>query len=134
MLVKWILNSINASLRKTIPYFEEARPLWDLLRRRFNVSNSQQKQKIKKALAEYRQPKNMSLAEYFGMLQPLWDALATYNPIPACRCGKCDCDLRDVLQARFDEECCHDFLYDINEKLFTHLRSSLLALTSSTYP
>ncbi|GAA0138708.1 hypothetical protein LIER_00401 [Lithospermum erythrorhizon] len=28
----------------------------------------------------------MSVADYFGKLQPLWDELATYNPPPACNC------------------------------------------------
>ncbi|GAA0163208.1 hypothetical protein LIER_39555 [Lithospermum erythrorhizon] len=68
----------------------------------------------------------MFVAEYFGMLQPLWDALGTYNLVPACRCGKCECNLGELFQARFDEECFHDFLCGINDELFGHLRSSLL--------
>ncbi|GAA0174579.1 hypothetical protein LIER_27946 [Lithospermum erythrorhizon] len=31
MLVQWILNTIDLSLRKTIPYSEEARQLWVVL-------------------------------------------------------------------------------------------------------
>uniref|UniRef100_A0A803KWU7 Eukaryotic translation initiation factor 3 30 kDa subunit n=1 Tax=Chenopodium quinoa TaxID=63459 RepID=A0A803KWU7_CHEQI len=32
MLVQWILNTIDPSVKQTIPYFEEAEPLWNLLR------------------------------------------------------------------------------------------------------
>ncbi|GAA0163353.1 hypothetical protein LIER_19241 [Lithospermum erythrorhizon] len=69
----------------------------------------------------------MSVAEYFGMLQRLWDALVSYKPISACRCGKCECNLGELFQACFDEDCFHDFLCGNNDELFGHLHSSLLA-------
>ncbi|GAA0152796.1 hypothetical protein LIER_11187 [Lithospermum erythrorhizon] len=76
MLVQWILNTIDVSLRKTLPYFEEARPSWVVLQKRFDVGNGTRKQQIKEALADCKQSKTMSVAEYFGKLQPLWDELA----------------------------------------------------------
>lgn len=93
MLVQWILNTIDPSVKKTLPYFEEAKPLWDVLKQRFDVGNGPRKQQIKAALADCRQTKTMSIAEYFGRLQPLWDELATYNPLPICRCGGCKCEI-----------------------------------------
>lgn len=68
MLVQWILNTIDPSIKKTLPYFEEAKPLWDVLKQRFDIGNGPRKQQIKKALAECSQPKHMSMAEYFGHL------------------------------------------------------------------
>lgn len=69
----------------------------------------------------------MSIAEYFGLLQPLWDELATYNPLPNCTCGKCTCNLGVSLQTRLDEDRLQDFLFGVNVDLYGHLRSSILA-------
>ncbi|GAA0148853.1 hypothetical protein LIER_08182 [Lithospermum erythrorhizon] len=44
MLVQWILNTTELSLRKTISYFEEACPLWAVLQRRFDVGSGTRKQ------------------------------------------------------------------------------------------
>ncbi|GAA0149364.1 hypothetical protein LIER_36915 [Lithospermum erythrorhizon] len=54
-----------------------------MLQKRFDVGHGTRKQQIKEELAEYKQSKTMSVAEYFGKFQPLWDELAEYNPLPA---------------------------------------------------
>ena len=69
----------------------------------------------------------MSIAEYFGQLQPLWDELATYNSLPSCKCGKCTCDIGAHLQARLDEVRLQDFLFGVNVDLYSHMRSSILS-------
>lgn len=101
-----------------MPYFEEVKPLWDVLQHRFNVGNGPRKQQIKALLSECKQPKSMTIADYFGTLQPLWDELATYNPLPVCKCGGCTCNIGAELQARLDEDRLQDFLYGINADLY----------------
>ncbi|GAA0153680.1 hypothetical protein LIER_11856 [Lithospermum erythrorhizon] len=64
----------------------------------------------------------MSVADYFGKLERLWDDLAACNPIPACVCG-----LGEQFQQRLDEEKFHNFLYGLDATRFGHLRSQLLA-------
>ncbi|CAO2825105.1 unnamed protein product [Amaranthus hypochondriacus] len=127
MLVQWILNTIDVSIKKTLPYFEEVKPLWDVLKQRFNVGNEPRKQQIKKALAECIQTKNMSIVEYFGQLRPLWDELATYNPLPSCKCGQCTCKISEQLQARLDEDRLQDFLFGVNVDLYGNMRSTILS-------
>ncbi|CAO2839672.1 unnamed protein product [Amaranthus hypochondriacus] len=51
MVVQWILNTIEPSIKKTLPYYEEAKPLWTVLQKRFNIGNGPRKQQIKKVLA-----------------------------------------------------------------------------------
>ncbi|GAA0175078.1 hypothetical protein LIER_41841 [Lithospermum erythrorhizon] len=63
----------------------------------------------------------MSVADYFGKLEKLWDDLTACNPIPACVCG-----LGEQFQQRIDEEKFHDFLYGLDATRFGHLRSQLL--------
>ncbi|GAA0173399.1 hypothetical protein LIER_27024 [Lithospermum erythrorhizon] len=63
MLVQWILNTVDSSLRKMIPYFEEARPLWAVLQGRFNVGSGTRKQHLKTTLAECKQTSTISIGE-----------------------------------------------------------------------
>ncbi|KMS96641.1 hypothetical protein BVRB_8g201040 [Beta vulgaris subsp. vulgaris] len=81
----------------------------------------------KAALAACQQPKTMSIAEYFGKLQPLWDELATYNPLPFCACGGCKCNIAALLQACLDEDRLQDFLYGVNVELYRNMCSSILS-------
>ncbi|GAA0147069.1 hypothetical protein LIER_42937 [Lithospermum erythrorhizon] len=39
MLVSWILRSMEPRLAQTVPYFEEAKTLWDYLAKRFFIAN-----------------------------------------------------------------------------------------------
>ncbi|GAA0156465.1 hypothetical protein LIER_38274 [Lithospermum erythrorhizon] len=39
MLISWIMRSIEPRLALTVPYFEEVKPLWDYLEKRFSVAN-----------------------------------------------------------------------------------------------
>ena len=52
MIVQWILNTIDPSIKKTLPYYVKAKPLWDVLWHSFYIGNGPRKQQIKKALAE----------------------------------------------------------------------------------
>ncbi|GAA0150606.1 hypothetical protein LIER_09513 [Lithospermum erythrorhizon] len=69
----------------------------------------------------------MSVAEYFGKLQPFWDEFATYNPIPSSTCGRCTCGLGELFQKRQDDDRLHDFRSGIYSDAFGALCSSLLA-------
>ncbi|GAA0145512.1 hypothetical protein LIER_05693 [Lithospermum erythrorhizon] len=64
----------------------------------------------------------MSVADYFGKVEKLWDQLAAINPVPACVCGE-----SEQFQLKLDEDKFHDFLYGINRERYGHLRSQLLA-------
>ncbi|GAA0161896.1 hypothetical protein LIER_39317 [Lithospermum erythrorhizon] len=127
MLVQWILNTIDSSLRKTIPYFEEARPLWAVLKRRFDVGSGTPKHHLNAALAECKQTATMTIGDYFGKLQPLWDELATYDPIPSCCCGFCVCDLGEKFLRKQDNDRLYEFLCGIYVEKFGALCSSLLS-------
>ncbi|GAA0174819.1 hypothetical protein LIER_28129 [Lithospermum erythrorhizon] len=86
------------------------------------MSNGQHKQELKHALSECKQTSTMSVADYFGKLEKLWDDLAAFNPVLACVCG-----MSKQFQQKLDEEIFLDFLYGINREHYGHLRSQLLA-------
>ncbi|XP_020270742.1 uncharacterized protein LOC109845904 [Asparagus officinalis] len=119
-LVQWIMNSIE-NQKNSIPYFEEAKPLWDLLQRRFTVSNGQRQQELKYELAQCKQTATMSVASYFGKLEKLWDEIDNYNPVPACICG-----MSEEFQKKKDEAKFHDFLFGINQERYGNLAFSII--------
>ena len=55
MVVSWILNTIESSLRSTISYMENAKELWDDIKERFSVANGPRIQQLKSELAECKQ-------------------------------------------------------------------------------
>ncbi|GAA0187559.1 hypothetical protein LIER_34847 [Lithospermum erythrorhizon] len=133
MFVQWILNTIDSSLRKTIRYFEEARRPWIfydvvlMLGAELGSNTVTRKQHLKSTLAEGKKVAGMSIADYFRKLQPLWDELATYDPIPSCLCGFCICDLGETFQLKYDNDRLHEFLCGIHVERFGALHSSILS-------
>ncbi|PNX70993.1 hypothetical protein L195_g057949 [Trifolium pratense] len=57
MLVSWVLNTVEPSLRSTISYQENVKDLWEDIKERFSVGNGPRIQQIKSELAECRQTK-----------------------------------------------------------------------------
>lgn len=92
MLIGWVVQSIDASLRSSITYTETVRELWNDLLQRFSVGNGPRILQIRSHISRCRQS-GQSVAVYYGNLKKLWDELATYVPPKTCTCGKCSCDL-----------------------------------------
>ncbi|GAA0159498.1 transmembrane signal receptor [Lithospermum erythrorhizon] len=65
----------------------------------------------------------MSVEEYFGKLQPLWDELHNLTPFPVCACG----GITEQLMNMRLEERYHDVMYRLNRELYGSLRSALNA-------
>ncbi|GAA0161659.1 hypothetical protein LIER_17921 [Lithospermum erythrorhizon] len=87
LLIQWVLNTIDPTIKKQIYFYEEVSPLWEMLRKRYSASHATRKQQLKSELAACVQTSSMSIEEYFGKLQPLWDELHNLTPLPTCACG-----------------------------------------------
>jgi len=109
LLVSWIRNSIEPSLRSTISHVEVAADLWNDIRDRFSVVNGPRIQQIKSEITECKQ-RGMSIVNYYGKLKQLWDELANYDQMPMCECGKCECNLGLEFEKKREEERVHTFL------------------------
>ncbi|KAJ1419097.1 Retrotransposon gag domain [Sesbania bispinosa] len=99
MLVSWILNVIELTLRSTVTYVENANELWEDIRDRFSVVNGPRIQQLKAELV-YCKQQGMTMVAYYGKLKTLWDELANYKQIPRCSCGGCKCDIASKLEKR----------------------------------
>ncbi|XP_074314831.1 uncharacterized protein LOC141651000 [Silene latifolia] len=81
MIVSWIMNTIEPSLRTTISYYEDAALLWKDLQDRFCVVNGI-RVSARNGLSECKQRKNESIAHYFGRLKIIWDDIANHEQLP----------------------------------------------------
>lgn len=125
MLVGWIVQSIDLSLRSSLTYFDTAKALWDDLRQRFSVGNGPRKAQLRADLSQCRQG-GLSVAAYFNHIKKLWEELAQHTKHKSCTCGKCTCDLNSTWTKEQEEEKIHQFLIGLNEH-FRTLRSNVLA-------
>ncbi|CAA0834222.1 Unknown protein [Striga hermonthica] len=120
------MNTIDASVRSSIPNIEIAQHLWQHIRDRFSVVNGTRIQQLKGEIATTYQ-KGMTISAYYGKLRTLWDELYAYDRPVACGCGKCICPLEAEHENRKDNEQCHQFLLNLDAEIFGLARSQILA-------
>lgn len=130
MLVSWIMNTIEPTLRSTITWRDLARSLWDDIRQRFDVVNGPRIQQLKAELHSCKQHKGMTVSDYYAKVKRLWELLDESDPVPTCECGKCTCDLANRLEKRNEDAKIHQFLMGLDDTLYENVRSTLLAAES----
>lgn len=102
-----------------------AKDLWDHLKKRFGVMNGARIQQIHAGLACCKQ-RGAAIEAYYGKLTQMWDSLASYRPIRACKYGLCTCDLATAQEADLEEDKVHQFLCGLDDQ-FRTVRSTLVA-------
>ncbi|KAL1198691.1 Retrovirus-related Pol polyprotein from transposon TNT 1-94 [Cardamine amara subsp. amara] len=125
LLVSWIKMSIDPTLLSNISHRDNAKDLWDHIKKRFAVTSGPRNQQIKTELANCKQH-GISVEEYFGRLTKIWDTMASYRPLRICKCGKCECDLVTLQEKDREEDQVQQFLYGLDERLFQTVRSTLI--------
>jgi len=126
MIISWILNTIEPSLRSTVAYAETAHDLWNDIKERFSVVNGPRIQQLRSDLSRCKQ-EGMTVATYFGKLKVLWDELANSDKIPSCTCCGCKCGIGAQLKKRREEEKVHQFLMGLDDASYGTVRSNILA-------
>nr|GFA21599.1 retrovirus-related Pol polyprotein from transposon TNT 1-94 [Tanacetum cinerariifolium] len=116
LLVSWIRNTIEASLRSIISHEEVAEVLWNDIKDRFSIANRHWVQKLKYDLASCRQ-KGMAIVDYYAKLKQIWDELSNYEHVATCKCGNCKCNLGAILTNKQEEENFHTFLLGLDENV-----------------
>lgn len=129
ILVAWIFNTIEPTLRSTITYMENVKELWDDLHQRFSIGNGPRVHQLKADLAACKQ-QGATVVTYYGRLKVMWDELVNYEPIPMCKCGGCKCNMSSALEKKRDDEKVHQFLMGLDDAVYNTMRSNIL----STHP
>ncbi|XP_057950971.1 uncharacterized protein LOC131145804 [Malania oleifera] len=109
LVVSWLHNSINPSLKSSIALVDDAAQVWKELQERFTQSNGHRIFQLKKALTGLTQDHD-SVSVYFGKLKTLWDELLLYDPLPDCTCSKLV-----VLLDRYQRDYVIQFILGLND-------------------
>ncbi|XP_048499977.1 uncharacterized protein LOC104894455 isoform X1 [Beta vulgaris subsp. vulgaris] len=120
MLVAWIFNTLDMSVRSTMRFPDNVKSLWDDLRDRYSLGNGPRILELKNKIRDCRQ-NGRSVAVFFGELRQLQDELMSYCKLPVCSCSAAPEYLR--LQ---ETEYLHQFCLGLDAKKFGTLVSGLL--------
>ncbi|XP_056689078.1 uncharacterized protein [Spinacia oleracea] len=127
MLVAWIMRTTYEKVASTVPYFDEAKKLWDYLSKRYRKANGPRLQQLRAVITACKQTKGMSLEEYYATLMGLFDDLNQLKPPHGCECGQCTCDIAGKYGLDKEEERLHQFLIGMDDDLYAVMRSNLLS-------
>ncbi|KAH9625378.1 hypothetical protein KSS87_011449, partial [Heliosperma pusillum] len=86
---KWILYSLDRSIRDNVTYCHSAKQLWGELVERYGQINSLELYQLKKDLGSIVQ-ENTLVIEYYSRLKRTWEEIDSIDPIPQCTCGVLD--------------------------------------------
>ncbi|WJZ96591.1 hypothetical protein VitviT2T_015264 [Vitis vinifera] len=126
MLVSWVFNTIEPTLRSTISYMENVKKLWEEIKQRFSIGNGPCVQQLKSNLVNCKQ-EGQCIVVYYGRLKSLWDELNNYDSIPVCTCTRCKCNITTQLEKKREEERVHQFLMGLDENGYGIERSNILS-------
>ncbi|VFQ89349.1 unnamed protein product [Cuscuta campestris] len=129
MLVSWIFNTIDGTLRNSITQVEEAAELWNDIKERFSIANGPRVNKLKEELACCKQS-GQPIATYFGKMKNIWDELGTIEKLPMCaKCRACKCGTIKTIETQKEDEKVHQFLMGLDNEGYSGVRSNILSTT-----
>ncbi|XP_074282791.1 uncharacterized protein LOC141607336 [Silene latifolia] len=129
MVMRWILNSLDKTIRDNLKYVTSARQLWSELSERYGQANSIEIYQLTKDMGDISQG-NSSLMEYYSKLKSAWENLDSLDPLPSCSCGKCSsctCSLFKRMQDRENNSKLIQFLMGLNSG-YDNIRTQILSL------
>ncbi|CAL1371003.1 unnamed protein product [Linum trigynum] len=81
----WILNSIEKEIRRSVMQHENAKDLWDELKRRFGLPNAIKLANLQDQIIACKQG-SMNITQYYTAFKGLWEENLQFNPIVECDC------------------------------------------------
>ncbi|KAG7578293.1 Retrotransposon Copia-like N-terminal [Arabidopsis thaliana x Arabidopsis arenosa] len=123
MLIAWIMNTIEPTLRTSISMVDEAQVLWEDLKLQFSAGNGPRISELRADIANCRQNGDTVMV-YYGRLKKMWDELAIYKPIRSCSCG----ELAAQLEEDRNEERTNTFLNGLDSAKFGTVRSTITSM------
>ncbi|KAL2937077.1 Glutathione-regulated potassium-efflux system ancillary protein KefG [Bienertia sinuspersici] len=121
MLVAWIVNTLDASMRSTVRFPDHVKSLSDDLHR-YSLSNVLHILELKAKIVDCKQH-GRPVTVYFGELRKLQDKLASYSKISSCTCAAAPEYVRIV-----ESELLHQFCIRLDPKNFDSVVATLLMM------
>ncbi|XP_074314879.1 uncharacterized protein LOC141651051 [Silene latifolia] len=129
MVLNWILDSLEKSLRDNFKYVCSTKVLWAELNERYGLANAIEIYQIKKDMDGVSQG-NASLVEYYSNFKKFWETLDNLDPLPLCTCGKMDSCTCSVVKRIFEREKnakLIQFLMGLTNA-YDHIRTQILSI------
>jgi transposase InsO family protein len=123
MLGAWLHNTLDASIRSTVPITDDVREMWEDIRQRFSVGNGPRIHELTSQLTRLEQGGD-SVVDYFGKIRMIWDELQGYSA-PACTCS-CKCGAKGALVKEREDQKVHQFLIGLDSAIHGTVRSQIL--------
>lgn len=126
MLISWITNTIDPTLKASLSKFREVKPFWDHLKQRFAQTNGPRIQQLRASIAKCEQTKSMSVSTYYGTLHAIWQELDRHEPLISCSCCK-SCTTGERHEIRLAKARLHGFLMGLYPEYYSSLRTQILS-------
>ncbi|KAH7568282.1 hypothetical protein JRO89_XS07G0271200 [Xanthoceras sorbifolium] len=123
MLGAWLHNTLDASIRSTVPITDDVGDMWEDIRQRFSVGNGPRIHELTSQLTRLEQGGD-SVVDYYGKIRMIWDELACYSA-PACTCS-CKCGAKGALVKEREDQKVHQFLIGLDSSIHGTVRSQIL--------
>ena len=92
MIVFLVLSWISC-VSKSILWLKTTNEVWDELEHQFGQSSSAKLFHIEEELSKIVQTLDMTIEEFYTRIKGIWDELDALDPIAACSCSGCECEL-----------------------------------------
>ncbi|XP_065881032.1 uncharacterized protein [Euphorbia lathyris] len=122
MLVAWVYNTLDTSIRSTVSLPDNVKTMWDDLHDRFSLGNGPRIHEIKNQIVDCKQC-GRPLVDYYSDLKQLWDELASYVKTP-----NCSCSASAEYVKIYETEKLHRFLIGLDARKYSAVVSGLLMM------
>ncbi|XP_019155913.1 PREDICTED: uncharacterized protein LOC109152717 [Ipomoea nil] len=121
MLCSWIFRSVHPSIAQSVMHLENARDVWNDLKRRFAQCDAQRISALQNDIYSLKQG-SQSVSDYYTKCRIMWEEMNTLRPLPLCKCG-----LVDEIRKEREVDQVIRFLQGLNDD-FNTLKSNVLML------
>jgi len=97
----WILNVIDARIRKSVAYANVATTKWDKLKKHCVIANVPKIHQLKAGMKNYKQG-GLSVVEFYSRITDLWVELENHNKIPICSCIGCKYGVANEIVQKYE--------------------------------
>ncbi|XP_019150777.1 PREDICTED: uncharacterized protein LOC109147624 [Ipomoea nil] len=123
----WILRSVHTTIAQSVMYMDEAKEIWDDLKRRFSQRDANRISFLQSEISGLKQG-GLSVNDYYTKCRTLWEEMNALRPLPICKCiPRCSCDLVDQIRKDREIDQVIRFLQGLDEE-YNSLKSGVLML------
>lgn len=126
MVIGWIITALDPQIAASILYVDTAREVWVDLEDRFGQVTSAQIYALQQEVYQTNQ-ENVPIAESYTQLKKVWDALDNLQPLPACECDNCTCNVTQKFLKIQQDQRLMLFLMKLSNQ-YANVRSHILMM------